>query len=281
MPTPEAPEAQLSRVLHAQFDGVVASSALRTRIQLAVEQNGPIGGADRPHRIHSRWLVPVSAALAVVVVAVTTVLILIHPGDNASTPGPTPSATAPSATQGGPALNVEEACADPQREFARFWVLMMGPDSDKIYQRKVDIGGTTVPSMAIYVGGAPAGEGVLCASDVADPPGLRDSLQPRAGRIGYVGHDREGVVWGAVRPGVTRVVIEQPPNSWTITPDGTRETQLQSLGGGWHAFTTGTAQGGGATFTVTAYDEAGDELDSVAVTENGATTASSAASSPG
>jgi hypothetical protein len=205
----------------------------------------------RPVRVH--WTgTTVSVAAPAAAVAALALASLTACGSGAA-------ATAPAVgtTQADPVA----ACGKPDTSFARFWVMTAEPVPG-LYKGTVNVGSARVPGMSMYVSGGPPGTGTFCVSARAgehDP--IQSAAAPRQGPISYIGF-AGNIPYFATRPGVTRVTTTIEGRVGTYTLNAAGQPQLQPMGNGWHAVSTGFGIDG-APFTVRAYNSSGQLIDTV------------------
>ena len=273
-------EEELSARLHQAYDGVVAGPEFRRRLSQATGSQPAADSAPAmrtmvsPSRVSRRgrwtWMISAAAAVAVILAVVVLTSRSVPPPERPIAGPPDGQPVSGSSSSSGSEIAASapsplEACGDPQSLFARFWYMTAGNDPEAFYRGTVKVGKATVPAMAMYVSGGPPGTGVLCVSDIAvaaDP--VKSWTEVRPGKdIGYVG-DAGGILYFAVSPAVNRVVVdygENEPVNYTL--DGVSETQLQPIGGGWHAVGTGFGRCAYQGVTIHAFDAAGKLLESL------------------
>lgn len=193
------------------------------------------------------------------VVAALTAASLIGCGSGAATaPGTTPASV--SATRANPVA----ACGEPSTAFARFWAITAEPVPG-LYEGTVRVGSEHVPAMSMYVSGGLPGTGTLCVTARAGSHNpVQSTAAPRPGAIAYVGTAQQNMLYFATRPGVTQVTASGrgPVVTYSDKLKPTDPAQLQPLGRGWHAVSTGVGLTG-TPLTLRAFNAAGELVDTV------------------
>jgi hypothetical protein len=153
------------------------------------------------------------------------------------------------------------ACDKPITSFARFWADSIEPIPGE-YTGTDKVGAARVPAMSMYISGGSAGNGTFCVSARAGShKPIQSVAAPRQGAIAYLG-TAQSIAYFGTRPGVTRVTMTFGSLTTTYSLHGAEEDQLQSLGNGWHAVSTGSGVDGGP-ITLRAYNSHGKLVDTV------------------
>lgn len=274
MSTPDL-EQRVTEELRAAYGDVEPSQDLTDRCRTSLDSSElhAAGKVEKRAARSRRHWPPLAAAAAAAIVMITIGVTVIVQNRRAApsapsssevtqTPHRTKISPRPTQVAVGPNANPIALCARPESTIARFWLLTAEPNPGD-YVGSVPVGSAKLPASSIYVSAGPPGVGVLCvtgrAVDAKDSP-IRAFTAASARPIAYLDADSGGIPYLAVAPGVDKVTLDDGTTKTTHTTAGTGESQLQSLGGGWHVLTLGASYAS-TKFTVTAQNSKGATTD--------------------